>query len=179
MATSDLNKQASSAEALSDHIELRDGQTVTRASDMTATLNDTDGIDHHLPLGKALRRYPKIAGYCLGLSVAIIGWGYGLTVVGAVTAADTFREDFGSMYDGQLIIPSFWLSLWLALPPASAAAGSIVGGWLGDKIGRKFSLMAGSIISGIAVAIIFFSRMTGTQYGRRAALTSGLSVQGF
>ncbi|KAH8175149.1 sugar transporter domain-containing protein [Sarocladium implicatum] len=138
-----------------------------------------DLAEEQLTLGKALRKYPKIAGYCLGLSVAIIGWGYGLTVVGSVTAADTFREDFGSPYNGQQIIPSLWLSLWLALPPASAAVGSVAGGWLGDKIGRKFTLMAGSIISIIAVAIIFFSGLTDTQHGKRAALTAGLSVQGF
>jgi MFS family permease len=39
--------------------------------------------------------------------------------------------------------------------------------------------MVGSLFSCAAVAIIFFSRMTSTQDGRRAALTAGLTVQGF
>lgn len=179
MATAGFDKQLdTTAEALSDHIELRD-ENEMRDPTVSPQVEQDDMAEEQLPLGKALRKYPKVVGYCLGLSVAIVGWGYGLTVVGSVTAADTFRDDFGSPYEGQQIIPSVWLSLWLALPPASAAVGSVAGGWLGDKIGRKFTIMFGSIISIIAVATIFFSGLTDTQHGKRAALTAGLSVQGF
>lgn len=167
-------------EALSDHIELHNGTQARPSSAMIHGLGrGGHETEESLPLVKAVKRYPKVAAYCLGLSVAIIGWGYGLVVVGSVTAVDTFRRDFGAVYKGQLIIPSVWLSLWLALPPAAAAVGSVVGGWLGDRIGRKFTLMVGSIVSAAAVAIIFFSRLTESKHGRQAMLTAGLTVQGF
>ena len=128
MATAGFDKQLdTTAEALSDHIELRD-ENEMRDPTVSPQVEQDDMAEEQLPLGKALRKYPKVVGYCLGLSVAIVGWGYGLTVVGSVTAADTFRDDFGSPYEGQQIIPSVWLSLWLALPPASAAVGSVAGG---------------------------------------------------
>ncbi|CAM1511848.1 Fc.00g093610.m01.CDS01 [Cosmosporella sp. VM-42] len=135
-------------------------------------------LDEQLPLWQAIRRYPKVVGYFLALTVAIIGWGYDLVIVGSITGVDSFKEDYGKEHEGELIIPSLWLTLWLALPPAGATTGSVLGGWMQDRIGRKFSLMVGSIISAIAVALIFFSYLATTQDSKRMMLTGGLTVQG-
>ncbi|KAK8054966.1 H(+)/hexose cotransporter 1 [Apiospora rasikravindrae] len=139
---------------------------------------ETAAIDEHLPLVPALRRFSKVTGYCLAMSVVIIGWGYDLVVVGSIVSVDSFLRDYGDLYEGDLIIPSNWLSLWLGLPPIGSITGSALGGWLQDRIGRRVTLMLGSVVSAIAVAIIFFSHLPSRQTDCRAMLTVGLTVQG-
>ncbi|KAK8140026.1 MFS transporter fmqE [Apiospora sp. TS-2023a] len=140
--------------------------------------DETAEIDEQLPLIPALRRFSKVAGYCLAMSVAIVGWGYDLVVVGTITSVDSFLRDYGELYEGTLIIPSTWLSLWLGLPPVGSITGSALGGWLQDRVGRRVALMLGSFVSAIAVAVIFFSHLPSDQGHRRAMFTVGLTGQG-
>ncbi|KAF9774188.1 hypothetical protein IL306_007864 [Fusarium sp. DS 682] len=135
--------------------------------------------DSQMPLRQALKKYPKIAGYCLAMTVPVIGWGYDLVIVGAVASVDTFKRDYGAKIDGEMDIPGNWLSLWLGLPPAGAALGGLLGGWLQNRIGRKFTLLFGTIISVIAIACIFFSHMPKPLDTKRMVLTAGLTIQGF
>lgn len=135
--------------------------------------------DESLPLGQAIKRYPKIVGYCLALTVSIIGWGYDLVIVGSITSVTEFQRDYGEWFEDKWIIPSMWLSFWLAFGPLGNAVGSLVGGWIQDRIGRKYSLMIGSVISGIAVAIIFVSNLPADIDSKRGVFLAGKVVQGF
>lgn len=47
--------------------------------------------DNHLPLGRALKSYPKIAGYACFVTVAILLWGYDLVIVGTVSSIPAFQ----------------------------------------------------------------------------------------
>ncbi|KAK8021732.1 hypothetical protein PG990_006870 [Apiospora arundinis] len=140
--------------------------------------HETAEIDQPLPLGPALRRFSKVTGYCLAMSVAIVGWGYDLVVVGSIVSVDSFLRDYGDRYEGDLIIPSGWLSLWLGLPPIGSITGSALGGWLQDRVGRRRTLVLGSLVSAVAVALIFFSHLAADQTHRRTLFTAGLTVQG-
>ncbi|KAH6887659.1 general substrate transporter [Thelonectria olida] len=182
------NRDSTKVDIGPDYVELDDSTSWRPLShdDQDTSYNpgassdsSTNPLEEQLPLGKAIKRYPKVAGYCLAMTVAIIGWGYDLVITGSITGVDSFKNDYGQEHKGKQIIPSFWLSMWLALPAAGGAAGSVVGGWMQDKIGRKFSLMAGSVISAISVALIFFSFLPPTENSRRMMLTAGLTVQGF
>ncbi|KAH7130951.1 general substrate transporter [Dactylonectria macrodidyma] len=135
--------------------------------------------EEKLPLGKAIRKYPKVIGYCLGLTVVVVGWGYDLVVVGSITAVESFQEDYGARYKGELIIPSLWLSLWLAATPMGMAIGSLFAGWFQDTLGRKLSLMVGSIISAVGAVIIFCSYLPPDIGMRRILFTVGKVIQGF
>ena len=149
----------------------------TSMSGQSGSLNE---LEEKLPLRQAIRRFPKVVAYCLALTTVIIGWGYDLVVVGAITGTDAFLADFGVKdKDGLMIIPSNWMSFWLSFPPAGAALGSISGGWIQDRIGRKFSLLIGSITSATAIAIIFFSYLMPGVDNKRIMLTAGLTLQGF
>jgi MFS transporter, SP family, general alpha glucoside:H+ symporter len=141
--------------------------------------NDESGFDEEMPLMQALKRYPKIARYTLAMTLPIIGWGYDLVIVGAIVGVDSFVAEYGTLYEGEMIIPQIWLTLWLALPPAGSALGALSGGQLMDMVGRRYSLMIGSIGSALAIALIFFSHMLPTQMAMRAMITSGLTFQGF
>lgn len=44
-----------------------------------------------MPLGKAVRRYPKIAGYACFVTIAILLWGYDLVIVGQVASIPSFQ----------------------------------------------------------------------------------------
>lgn len=128
---------------------------------------------------QAVRRYPKVAAYCLALTTSILLWGYDLVVVGSVTGVPAFQRDFGELYEGSYSFPSTWLSLWLAFGPLGSAIGSVAGGWLQDRIGRRFSLLAGSITSAIAVVIIFIANTPSNMEARRGVYLVGKTVQGF
>ncbi|KAF4993350.1 hypothetical protein FDECE_13465 [Fusarium decemcellulare] len=190
------NEPIKSGELAPDYVELASTHTSTRwrsvpqeeptGYDPGAPLGVTtsnqsssgDGEDK-LPLGQAIKRYPKIAAYCLAMTIPIIGWGYDLVIVGAITGVDSFKADYGKYIQGEWRIPGNWLTLWMALPPAGSALGAVTGGWLQDRIGRRFSLMIGSIISAIAISCIFFSHLPASQAIKLAMITAGLTIQGF
>ncbi|RYO79951.1 hypothetical protein DL766_009082 [Monosporascus sp. MC13-8B] len=148
--------------------------TEDTSSDRNSVKNDED-----LPLGQAIRRYPRVAGYCLALTTAILLWGYDLVVVGSITAVPAFQRDFGELFNGDYIFPATWLSLWLSFGPLGSTLGSVTGGWLQDRIGRRHSLMIGSIISAIAVVIIFVANTPSNVEARRGVFLLGKTIQGF
>ncbi|KAF5024844.1 hypothetical protein F66182_3083 [Fusarium sp. NRRL 66182] len=179
-----------------DYVELdstRSWQPVSHQDQGTTAYNPAESIrttpsktesdskheaDAQLPLRKALKKYPKIAAYCLAMTIPVVGWGYDLVIVGGVTSVDSFANDYGKEMNGKMEIPGNWLSLWMGLPPTGAALGAFLGGWLQNRIGRKFSLLVGTIVSIIAIACIFFSHLPEPVNVKRIMLTAGLTIQG-
>ncbi|KAK5999192.1 MFS transporter fmqE-like protein [Cladobotryum mycophilum] len=145
----------------------------------TISVDPEDEQEVNLPLLKALRRYPRILGYFLCLTIISIGWGFDLVIIGSITAVRPFQMDYGQYHQGKWIIPALWLSLWSASTPIGMVIGSISGGVLQDRIGRRLTLMAGSIISAVAVAIIFCSYLPESMQGRRVSFFIGKVIQGF
>ncbi|RYP34948.1 hypothetical protein DL767_004025 [Monosporascus sp. MG133] len=145
------------------------------------TSSDRNAVekDEDLPLGQAIRRYPKVAGYCLALTTAILLWGYDLVVVSSVAAVPAFQRDFGELFNGDYIFPATWLSLWLSFGPLGSCLGSVAGGWLQDRIGRRRSLMIGCIVSAAAVVIIFVANTPSNVEARRGVFLLGKTIQGF
>ena len=45
----------------------------------------------HIPLWQSIRKFPRIVGYCLALSSAILLYGYDLVIVGTVAAMPQFQ----------------------------------------------------------------------------------------
>ncbi|KAH7152628.1 general substrate transporter [Dactylonectria macrodidyma] len=138
-----------------------------------------NGLDEKLTIWKAFRKFPKVTGYCLAMSIAIIGLGYGLVIMGAITGLDTVKQDYGKKHNGKQIIPQPYVSLWTALTPAGGAIGAILGGWLQGRIGRKFTFMIGSIFYATGVTLVFFSHYSDAQNSKRIVLTGGVAILGF
>lgn len=138
-------------------------------------------MDYHgsIRLGLAIRRYPKITVYYLLLTTVVIGMGLDLVIVGAITGVEAFQRDYGQLFKGNLIIPAHWLALWVASTPGGMIFGNLFGGFFQDRVGRRLSLMAGSLLSGIGVAIIFFSYLPANIDGMRVMFLIGKVVQGF
>ncbi|KAF7555289.1 hypothetical protein G7Z17_g2270 [Cylindrodendrum hubeiense] len=175
---SDYAKLASNASRVSSldeapRYDYRAPSSTIPATERSNTLNEK------LPLGKAIRKFPKASGYCLAMCIAIIGLGYSIVIMGAITGLDTFKQDYGKKHNGKQIIPQPYVSLWTALSPAGGAIGSILGGWLQDRIGRKFTLMVGSVFYALAVTLVFFSHFPDGQNSKRIILTGGVTILGF
>ncbi|WYZ46734.1 hypothetical protein EsH8_IX_000959 [Colletotrichum jinshuiense] len=134
--------------------------------------------DENLPLGQAIRLYPKVVAYCMSFAIIVIGWGYAMIIVGSIVAVDSFQHDYGELYKGKWIIPSYWVSLWSASIPLGMAIGSVLAGWFQDRFGRKMTLRTGSIICAVGVAGIFFSYLPSNIEAMRSMFFVGKVVQG-
>ncbi|KAI9149893.1 MFS transporter fmqE [Paramyrothecium foliicola] len=134
--------------------------------------------DERLPLGKAIKKYPKVLAYSLSLCVVVIGWGYAGTVIGDISGVDSFKKDYGHMYEGQLSVPSLWLSLWMASTPIGMTLGSVFAGWFQDFAGRRMSFFAGSFISAVGCTIVLCSIFPTNLEMKRAMLFAGMTFQG-
>ncbi|KAJ4268397.1 hypothetical protein NW762_002460 [Fusarium torreyae] len=140
--------------------------------------NKINELDMNMPLGKAMKKYNKIVRCCLFICIPITAWGYSLLMTGAVNGADSFKKGYGAKYKGEWIIPKTYLSLWMAIGPAGSGVGALVGGFLQDRIGRRFTLMTGSVISALGVTGIFFSFLPPEVLGKRIMYSAGMCLQG-
>lgn len=52
---------------------------------------EADGKTSHTPLWQSIKKFPRIVGYCLALSSAILLYGYDLVIVGTVAAMPQFQ----------------------------------------------------------------------------------------
>ncbi|KXH28258.1 hypothetical protein CSIM01_09776 [Colletotrichum simmondsii] len=144
----------------------------------TTSVTNVPEEEKDLPLGQAIRQYPKVVAYCLSLTIVVIGWGYALVIVGSIVAVEPFQHDYGELYKDKWIIPSLWVSLWSAAIPLGMAIGSVFAGWYQDRVGRIWSLRTGAIICAVGVAGIFFSYLPADIETMRALFFAGKTVQG-
>jgi MFS transporter, SP family, general alpha glucoside:H+ symporter len=141
--------------------------------------DDEHDMESSLPLGKAIKMYPKVVTYCVLLSIVVLGWGFDLVVIGSIIGVESFQRDYGEIYEGKRIIPAIWLSLWTASTPLGMAIGTLFGGWFQDVVGRRKSLFTGSIITAAGVVVIFVSHLLPDMEAKRGVFFGGKVIQGF
>lgn len=161
-----MDKQYSSDKPTADHIDNADN----------ANNNEQR---KEITLKESLRLYPKIAAYSVGLTSAFLLAGYDAVIVGTITAVPRFQHDFGELYGSQYIIPSVWMSLWSALGYLGSMIGGAIGGPWQDRAGRRWPLAIGSIISAIAIAILYVSNLPDDMESRRGLFLFGKIILGF
>jgi MFS transporter, SP family, general alpha glucoside:H+ symporter len=84
-------------------------------TDTQSTVLNQDGdstYEKELPLLEAIRKYGRTVKFFLGLTTAILLFGYDNVLVGSVTAVGAFQNAYGELFDGKWIIPAHWLSAW-------------------------------------------------------------------
>jgi hypothetical protein len=52
---------------------------------------NTSENNSYIPLSQSIKKWPRIVGYCLALSSAILLYGYDLVIVGTVAAMPQFQ----------------------------------------------------------------------------------------
>ncbi|OAP60368.1 hypothetical protein AYL99_05370 [Fonsecaea erecta] len=135
-------------------------------------------VDDEPTLWKSIRKWPKIVGYSLGLTSAILLNGFDTSIVGNLSAIPAFQEDYGQELDHRFIIPSMWVGLWNSVGTLGAMIGSIIAGWLQDHVGRRPTLALGSLLSAAGVATIYCSHLFEALDSRRSAFLAAKLIQG-
>ncbi|KXJ87102.1 general substrate transporter [Microdochium bolleyi] len=135
--------------------------------------------DDKLPFWRAVRRYPRLVGYCFAVTTAILGWGYASVLVSSVNNIDQFLFRFGEEIDGDWQIPGMWQSVWMACDAGGGAIGAAAGGWLQDRFGRRMSMIIGGVWSAIGVVTVFVADVPGSINGRRGMFLVGKMTAGF
>lgn len=161
-----IEKTSSSDKPTTDHIDAVDSGVTTEQPQDTS-------------LKQSIRLYPRICWYSIGLTSAFLLAGYDAVIVGTITAVPRFQADFGERYGSKYIIPSVWMSLWSALGYLGSMVGGAVGGpWL-DRSGRRWPLGAGSVISAVAIAILYVSNLPDGIESKRGLFLVGKIILGF
>ena len=141
--------------------------------------HEVQGVTAEETLRDSIVLYPKIILYCIGLSFSFLLTGYDTVITGTVTAVPPFQQDFGEHYRNRYIIPSVWMSLWSALGYVGSIIGAAAAGPWQDRSGRRWPLAWGSVISAVAVAILYVSNLPVDIDTRRGLFLFGKIVQGF
>ena len=160
----------------------KDAPGIAQLENVTSynSVEDSEDEKRNLPLIQSCKVYPRVVGYCFGLTTVILLWGYDLVIVGTIQALPVFQRDYGVLHgEDDWIIPAMWLALWSAFTPLGAVLGSVAGGWFQDRVGRRMCLAVGSVISMIGVAMIFVSNLPDGKNSRRGTFLGGKTVQGF
>ncbi|KAF9877105.1 maltose permease [Colletotrichum karsti] len=132
----------------------------------------------HLTLWQSIKKWRRVVFYCIGMTSAILLYGYDYVIVGTVSAMPSFQRDFGQQYEDKWILPSLWLGLWNFVSPGCSMVGALIGGLFQDRYGRRGSLAVGSFLSAVGVAICFISNLSSDIHERRGIFLAGKGFQG-
>ncbi|PHH64444.1 hypothetical protein CDD81_4519 [Ophiocordyceps australis] len=132
----------------------------------------------NLTLWQAVKKWRRLVFYCLGLTFAILMFGYDYSIVGTTSAMPSFQRDFGQQLNGEWILPSLWLGLWTFASPGASIFGALAAGWFQDTRGRRASLALGSLLSAVGVGVSFVSNLPPQINSRRAVFLVGKAIQG-
>ncbi|CAO2651508.1 Nn.00g040780.m01.CDS01 [Neocucurbitaria sp. VM-36] len=159
------------------NVDTKDDFMAEHISDVNSA-STSQTSDEQRTLWQNVKKYRKVTYITLGLTSAILLYGYDNVVIGTISAMPDFQRDFGIFYQGKWILPSTWLALWNVASPIGAMLGSLFGGWLQDKIGRRLALGLCSFLSAIGVAVMYISYLPTDITGRRVAFLVGKFFQG-
>ncbi|KAL0943362.1 maltose permease (alpha glucoside transporter) [Colletotrichum truncatum] len=132
----------------------------------------------HLTLWQSIKKWRRVVLYCIGMTSAILLYGYDYVIVGTVSAMPSFQRDFGQKLNDKWILPSLWLGLWNFVSPGCSMVGALVGGIFQDRFGRRASLAVGSFLSAVGVAVCFISNLSPDINERRGIFLAGKGFQG-
>ncbi|KAK6212140.1 hypothetical protein QIS74_10094 [Colletotrichum tabaci] len=132
----------------------------------------------HLTLWQSIKKWRRVVLYCIGMTSAILMYGYDYVIVGTTSAMPSFQQDFGQRLNNKWILPSLWLGLWNFVSPGCSMVGSLIGGVFQDRYGRRASLAVGSFLSAIGVAVCFVSNLSPDIHTRRGVFLAGKGFQG-
>jgi MFS family permease len=79
---------------------------------------------------------------------------------GGALGISQFRLDFGEMYKGQAVLPAKWQTAFNVMSSVGQFFGGIGSGFIADRIGRKWTMWAGSwiLIIGIIMEVVATTR---------------------
>ncbi|KFY77499.1 hypothetical protein V501_07581 [Pseudogymnoascus sp. VKM F-4519 (FW-2642)] len=133
--------------------------------------------ENQMTLWQAAVAHKRILLYCIVPYLCGMTYGYDVIANGATLAMPSFLIYFGAFDSaGNLFIPSIWTSLWVAMTNLGQAVGSFAGGPLAHRFGRRYVIMAFSIVSIVGVSLQFTATTRGILLGGK--IINGFAVGG-
>jgi len=86
---------------------------------------------------------------------------------------------FGQSYEDRWIIPASWYSVWQISSNIGLMLGAVLCGWLQDRIGRRWSLFASSMVVSVAAGMCYVSDLPAGIEAKRGVFFLAKTVQGF
>ncbi|KAK4143409.1 general substrate transporter [Dichotomopilus funicola] len=103
---------------------------------------------------KMLRSQSRFALWALLISSGVVMQGFDIVAGGQLAALPAFKEKFGLLQgDGSYLIPAHYLSAWNSIAPATEIATTFIFAPLLEKYGRKWGILAASLISTAGVIL--------------------------
>ncbi|KAK4033099.1 hypothetical protein C8A01DRAFT_40458 [Parachaetomium inaequale] len=103
---------------------------------------------------KMLKSQSRFALWALLISSGVVMQGFDIVAGGQLAALPAFRERFGVLQDdGSYLIPAHYLSAWNSIAPATEIAITFIFAPLLEKFGRKWGILAASLISAAGVIL--------------------------
>ncbi|OIW29514.1 general substrate transporter [Coniochaeta ligniaria NRRL 30616] len=97
---------------------------------------------------KILKSQSRFAMWALLIASGVVMQGFDIVAGGQLAALPAFREKFGVLQpDGSYLIPARYLSAWNSIAPAVEIVATFIFVPLLEKFGRKWGILAASIIS--------------------------------
>ncbi|KAL3457036.1 general substrate transporter [Aspergillus heterothallicus] len=100
-----------------------------------------------------LRRQWRFMLWALYTSIGSMMMGYDFGVAGTCTAIPAFVEYFGYPFEDRYLIPARSQSGWSGAATAGHVIGAIAGGFLMDIIGRKHTMLLGSVLTAAGIGM--------------------------
>ncbi|KAG5805527.1 hypothetical protein H9Q74_009935 [Fusarium xylarioides] len=97
---------------------------------------------------KILRSQSRFALWALLISTGVVMQGFDIVAGGQLAALPEFRKKFGVLKsDGTYLIPAHYLSAWNSIATATEIVATFIFAPLLERFGRKWGILAASIIS--------------------------------
>lgn len=122
-------------------------------TDSVAVARQEDADDHKISKWDAIKKDKRAVLWCLFVVWTSLLVSFESNASGNVIGIPQFRQDFGSLFDGSYVLDAKWQSAFTAAPTASFAVGALTCGFISDKIGRKYTIMAGLLGSYVTVTM--------------------------
>ncbi|KAH0602600.1 uncharacterized protein H6S33_008681 [Morchella sextelata] len=116
--------------------------------------------EHEQTFRDALRDERGVILWATVFAAAALSWGFDAQVNGAAISVNSFRRDFGYMYNGQAVLPANWQTAFNVMSSVGQFFGGLSSGYVADRIGRKWCMWYGSwlLMAGIAMEVAASSR---------------------
>ncbi|KAI0143353.1 general substrate transporter [Pestalotiopsis sp. NC0098] len=125
---------------------------------------------------KALRHSPIILACCFYANLGAFMYGFDNITLSLCLDMAPFVMKFGTLVDGEYVVPAYWQSLWNAIPQLMTGIGAWISGPVADRLGRRWTMFIAGVASVVGVAIIYTSETNGQFLGGKMVNATGLGM---
>ncbi|CAH0028767.1 unnamed protein product [Clonostachys rhizophaga] len=114
-----------------------------------------------MTLWEGMKAYPKAAGWSVVISLATTMDGYDTGFLGALLGLPAFNKKFGSLYNGEYVVPASWQGAVTNSSSIGIFIGVLMNGWLTEKVGHRQILLYCYVLLTALIFIPFFAPSLG------------------